>query len=71
MYCLVCDRPVAGQKGTNRARNGAAIGAGILTGGATLFAGTKSNEWHCPTCGTEVAKPGIRLEMLRQKLSGN
>lgn len=68
MYCLVCDRPVAGQKGTNRARNTAAIGAGVLTGGATLFAGAKKNQWHCPECGTQVGKPGLGLELLRQKL---
>ena len=53
MWCDYCQRPVAGQKATSRARNTVATVTAPLTSGLSLF-GVKVNRWHCPNCGQPV-----------------
>lgn len=53
MWCEQCERPVAAQKSTHRARNTAAALAAPLTTGVSL-AGAAAGQWHCPNCGGPV-----------------
>lgn len=47
MHCERCDKPVAAQKQTHKARS-------ILTTPLIGAAGWKVGEWHCPECGGPV-----------------
>jgi ribosomal protein L7/L12 len=47
MYCERCQKPVAAQKQTHKARS-------VLLGPVTYGAGVKVGEWHCPDCGGPV-----------------
>ncbi|HEX8207473.1 MAG TPA: hypothetical protein VF587_15525 [Solirubrobacteraceae bacterium] len=63
MWCEYCQKPVAGQKGTHRARGAAVAVTAPLTGGLSLL-GAKSEAYHCPTCGQPVRK-AAKLDLER------
>lgn len=44
MYCQRCDKPVAAQKSTHRARGAASIATG-------LWPFALPDDYHCPDCG--------------------
>ena len=67
MYCEACDKPVAAQKQTHKARS-------LLLGPLTYGAAVKVGEWHCPDCGGPVIpipydkKPDSQKTWLERKL---
>lgn len=58
-YCNSCEREVAGEKQTSRARNLGGAFFAPMTGGLSLAA-MKQNEWFCPVCGNGVVTPLFR-----------
>jgi hypothetical protein len=55
MWCDYCQRPVAGEKTTHRARNTTLGVSALATGGwSLLFA--KNEGYHCPSCGQPVRR---------------
>lgn len=53
MYCARCKRPVPGVRNGHAVRNTAGALGAVPTLGLSLLA-TKSERWHCPTCGGPV-----------------
>src|SRR5688500_7035503 len=61
MWCDYCQEPVAGQKGTHRARGVAVAVTALPTAGLSLL-GAKPEGYHCANCGQPVRR-GTRDDM--------